>query len=156
MENWKNVLQEKLPYLGHRNWIVITDMAYPLQTNPGIITLYATEPYEKVVANVTEMIQKAPHVFAHVYQDLEQQSITEELCPGWTDYKEKLSSAIDLTDIQYIPHEELIYKLDEVSKLYQTVIIKTGLSIPYTSTFFELDCKYWDADREKAIRDALK
>ena len=30
-DNWQTVLQEKLPLLGHRNWIVITDMAYPLQ-----------------------------------------------------------------------------------------------------------------------------
>ena len=29
--NWQTVLQDKLPLLGHRNWIVITDMAYPLQ-----------------------------------------------------------------------------------------------------------------------------
>lgn len=29
--DWKESLQEKLPLLGHRNWIVVTDMAYPLQ-----------------------------------------------------------------------------------------------------------------------------
>lgn len=29
--DWQSKLQEKLPLLGHRNWIVITDMAYPLQ-----------------------------------------------------------------------------------------------------------------------------
>ena len=43
--NWQTVLQDKLPLLGHRNWIVITDMAYPLQTREGITTLYANEPY---------------------------------------------------------------------------------------------------------------
>lgn len=40
---WQTVLQEKLPLLGHRNWIVITDMAYPLQTKEGITTLYTSE-----------------------------------------------------------------------------------------------------------------
>lgn len=41
--NWQTILQEKLPLLGHRNWVVITDMAYPLQAKDGITTLYATE-----------------------------------------------------------------------------------------------------------------
>ena len=45
-----------------------------------------------------------------------------------------------------------ILRLDEVSRLYRVVVIKSGLTIPYTSLFFELDCRYWDADREAAIR----
>lgn len=149
---WKAELQEKLPLLGHRNWIVVTDMAYPLQTQAGITTLYAREPYGQVVAGVAEMIGNAPHVFAHVYQDKEQLALSEELCPGWTKYKEELGRAVNLKEAVYLPHEELIQKLDSVSKLYQVVIIKTGLTIPYTSTFFELDCNYWDARREEAIR----
>lgn len=149
---WKAELQEKLPLLGHRNWIVITDMAYPLQTQSGITTLYADEPYAQVVAGVAEMIKSVPHTFAHIYQDKEQLALSEELCPGWTEYKEDLERAVDLKEVAYLPHEELIQKLDSVSKLYQVIIIKTGLTIPYTSTFFELDCKYWDAGREEAIR----
>ena len=43
--DWKTFLKEELPLLGHRNWIVVTDMAYPLQTNPGIKTIFAAEPF---------------------------------------------------------------------------------------------------------------
>ena len=83
MQDWKTTLEEKLPLLGHRNWIVITDMAYPLQSNPGITTLMATESYHEVIAKVNEMIGKAPHVFAHIYQDSEQERLSEQLAPGW-------------------------------------------------------------------------
>ena len=54
--------------------------------------------------------------------------------------------------IKNLGHEDLILRLDEVSRLYRVVVIKSGLTIPYTSLFFELDCRYWDADREAAIR----
>ena len=151
--DWKTTLKEQMPRLGHRNWIVVTDMAYPLQTNPGITTLYADEPYQEVVAYVDGMIKDAPHVFAHIYQDQEQQALSEELAPGWDDYKEKLSQVLDLSDVQLVPHEELIVRLDEVSNLCRIIIIKTSLTIPYTSTFFELDCGYWDGEREKKIRE---
>lgn len=152
MENWKTLLEEKLPLLGHRNWIVVTDMAYPLQTNPGITTLMASEKYEEVIATVNDMISKAPHVFAHIYQDKEQERLSEALAPGWDSYKASLAGALDLDDVQMMNHEDLIRKLDEAAELYQVVIIKTGMTIPYTSTFFELDCKYWDAQREAKIR----
>jgi hypothetical protein len=37
---WKKDLSEQLPLLGHRNWVVVADSAYPLQTAPGIETIY--------------------------------------------------------------------------------------------------------------------
>ena len=54
--------------------------------------------------------------------------------------------------IKHLRHRVLILRLYEVSRLYRVVVIKSGLTIPYTSLFFELDCRYWDADREAAIR----
>lgn len=152
MEDWKTVLKEKLPLLGHRNWIVVTDMAYPLQSHDGITTLYAQEDYAQVVKQVSDMISEAPHVYAHIYLDKEQEKLSEELAKGWNTYKEQLDKALDLKEVQYVPHEELIRKLDEVSNLFEVVIIKTSLTIPYTTAFFELDCQYWDAEHEAAIR----
>ena len=149
---WAQQLEELLPLLGHRNWIVVTDMAYPLQTNPGITTLFAPEGYEQVVETVSSMIRRAPHVFAHVYQDQEQQRLSEQLAPGWDDYKASISKALADDEVTLVPHEELIVRLDKVSSLCRVVIIKTPLTLPYTSTFFELDCGYWDAEREAAIR----
>ncbi len=142
-----------MPLLGHRNWIVVTDMAYPLQTNPGIDTFYAPEPYAEVVGTVARMLSEAPHVSPHIYQDTEQLAMSESLCDGWNDYRRSLAAALDMGEVVYLPHEDLIRRLDEVSSLCKVVIIKTSLTIPYTSTFFELDCGYWDACREKAIRD---
>ena len=151
--DWKESLQEKLPLLGHRNWIVVTDMAYPLQADPGIITLYAPDTFGNVAAFVMDRIRRSEHVFAHIYQDREQLALTEELCPGVTAYRNSLSKVLDGSEkVTFLPHEELISKLDSVSKLYQVVVIKTALTLPYTSIFFELDCKYWGAVREVTVR----
>jgi hypothetical protein len=37
--SWQTKLEQELPLLGHRNWIVIADSAYPWQTAPGIETI---------------------------------------------------------------------------------------------------------------------
>ena len=152
--NWKSILSEKLPLLGHRNWIVVTDMAYPLQSNPGVTTLFVNEDFSEVVGYVSQLIASAPHVFAHTYLDQEQHAMSEELCPGWNKYTTSLSRALDIKEITFVPHEDLIHKLDKVSSMFNAIIIKTPLTLPYTSVFFELDCAYWDADREREIRSA--
>lgn len=152
MSTWKTILKEKLPLLGHRNWIVVTDMAYPLQSNPGVQTLFAEESFNEVVGCVSKMIEDAPHIFAHTYLDEEQHSMSETLCKGWDKYNSDLGSALDKSKVVFMLHEDIIRKLDEVSKLFNVIIIKTSLTIPYSSVFFELDCAYWDSNREAAIR----
>ncbi|GHT23543.1 hypothetical protein AGMMS4957_15230 [Bacteroidia bacterium] len=57
--NYKEELKEILPFLGHRNWIVVTDMAYPLQTAQGIKTLYTNESYMDVLSFAFNEIEKA-------------------------------------------------------------------------------------------------
>ncbi|MDO4950215.1 MAG: RbsD/FucU domain-containing protein [Bacteroidales bacterium] len=153
--DWKAELTAKLPYLGHRNWIVITDMAYPLQSGSGITTLYADEPYEQVLKQVKQMIDAAPHVFAHTYCDKELGLIPEADMPGVTAFREK-AAQIYGNEVVPIPHEQLIARLDEAGKLFNVVIVKTPLTMAYTSTFFELDCNYWSADRQQRLDDAMK
>ena len=51
-ENWRTQLAQSLPVLGHRNFIVIADSAYPLQSNPGIKTIYTGEKQIDVVKAV--------------------------------------------------------------------------------------------------------
>ena len=152
MKNWKESLKEQLPLLGHRNWIVITDMAYPLQSNPGIVTLYAPEAYQDVVRDVNQLVQEAPHVRPNIYLDEEQKKMSEGLCEGWDAYRKNLADALQLEDVKYILHEDLIARLDEVSKVFNVVIIKTPLTIPYSSVFFELNCGYWGDANEKELR----
>ena len=36
---WRATLDERLPLLGHRNWIVVADAAYPWQASAGIETI---------------------------------------------------------------------------------------------------------------------
>ncbi len=36
---WTQAFGQQLALMGHRNWIVIADAAYPLQNAPGILTL---------------------------------------------------------------------------------------------------------------------
>jgi hypothetical protein len=141
--SWKDELKAEIPLLGHRNWIVVTDMAYPLQTQPGIKTVYTNEAYMDILDFVYREIEKAPHIKAAVYQDKELLYLDEKDVSGIDALRGQMKLLFG-DRRTFIPHEELIGRLDEVSRKFNVVILKSNLTLPYTSTFFELECKYWN------------
>ena len=54
-----------------------------------------------------------------------------------------------------LPHEEIIALLDEAGRTFRIVLLKTTLALPYTSVFVRLDCGYWSAEAEAALRAAI-
>jgi D-ribose pyranose/furanose isomerase RbsD len=153
--SWQDELNEELPLLGHRNWIVITDMAYPLQTQPGIKTLFADESYVDILKHVYNELEKAPHVKPVIYQDKELSFLSDKDAQGIDALKKEMKNLLG-NQVYSVPHEELIARLDEVSKMFHVIIIKSNLTIPYTSTFFELDCAYWGSSSQQALDGRMK
>src|ERR1700726_3059469 len=79
---WREILEERLPYYGHRNWIVIADSAYPLQSAPGIETIVSTENQTDTVRHVLDVLSKARHVRPVAYTDLELKHVPEAEAAG--------------------------------------------------------------------------
>ncbi|MDR0756565.1 MAG: hypothetical protein LBF85_01815 [Tannerella sp.] len=151
---WKDALKAEIPLLGHRNWIVVTDMAYPLQTQPGIKTVHTGEAYMDVLDFVYREIEKAPHVKAAIYQDKELLYLDEKDVAGIDALRGQMKTLLG-ENRTFVLHDRLIDRLDEVSRKFNVVILKTALTVPYTSTFFELDCNYWDSTGENVLRQAI-
>jgi hypothetical protein len=54
-----------------------------------------------------------------------------------------------------MPHERVIANIDEASRQFHVLVLKTRMAIPYTSVFIRLDCKYWSADAEARLRSRI-
>ena len=70
-------------------------------------------------------------------------------------YRQSLGSLLGKTGAQSLPHEEIISKLDDAGKMFHILVLKTTMTIPYTSVFIRLDCGYWTDDAEKRLREAM-
>ncbi len=152
---WRRTLETELPLLGHRNWIVVTDSAYPLQTAPGIETIRADADQTAVVQAVIEALAKTRHVKPVIHTDAELPFVAEADAPGVTTYREKLARILEDQPVSNLPHKEIIRRLDEAGKTFKILLIKTPLALPYTSVFFELECGYWNSAAEQRLRAAL-
>lgn len=153
--NWKKQFQEILPMLGHRNWILIVDKAYPMQSAEGIQTIYTGEKMMSVLKHVLKSINNERHTRPICYTDKEFLFMRDDLSRGAESLKAAISQLLSKQELQCIPHDEVFAKLDAASKLFQVIVLKTDCMIPYSSVFIELDCGYWSADRENTLRERI-
>jgi RbsD / FucU transport protein family len=154
--DWRQKLEKELPLLGHRNWIVVADSAYPWQTSPGIETIYTDDDQLEVVKAVLKTLEKAKHVTPTIYTDAELSHIPEQDAKGISKYRDKLKKLLEEKQVQSLPHEQIIGKLDQTGKTFHVLLLKTKMTLPYTSVFQQLDCGYWNAESEQKLREAMK
>lgn len=153
--DWKQVLRERLPLYGHRNWIVVADSAYPAQTGGSIETIVSNANQVEVVKQVLESISASKHVRPLVYVDKELPFVDEKAAPGVLSYRQQLAELLKGQDQHPLLHEQIISKLDQVSHNFRVLIIKTNMAIPYTSVFLELRASYWSDENERKLRTAM-
>jgi L-fucose mutarotase/ribose pyranase (RbsD/FucU family) len=153
--DWERELHTLLPLYGHRNWIVVADSAYPAQSKPGIETIVSGSGQIEVTRKVLDVINASRHVRANVYIDKELEHVSEADAPGVARYRKQLDELLAGANKIPMLHEQIIAKLDQVSQVFRVLIVKTDLTIPYTTVFFELGCAYWPGDAEDRMRKAM-
>ena len=92
--DWQTRLGQILPLLGHRNWIMIVDSAYPLQSSAGVETLETNTDQLEVIRKVLGAIDSSIHVRPIVYMDAELPFVPEKDAPGVTAYREEIKTAL--------------------------------------------------------------
>ncbi len=151
-EDWRKAVADCVPLYGHRNWIAVVDSAYPAQSRRGIETIVADADQADAVKAVLQALAGSRHVRPIVYTDAELAFVNEQDAPGVTAYRKHLAEALGDHPATSLIHEQIIHKLDEAAQTFQVLIVKTNMTIPYTSVFFQLDCKYWSAEAEQRLR----
>src|SRR5215475_5248470 len=139
-QSWQAHLKDELSLMGHRNWILIVDSAYPEQVGPGIETVETNADQLDVVRTVLTTMKSF---------------IPDQTAPGISAYRAQLASIFHDYKVQSRLHQSLIDEVAKDGALYHVLVLKTQLAVPYTSVFIHLDCKYWSADNERDLRAAM-
>ena len=152
---WQTTVDQDMPLLGHRNWILIVDSAYPLQSSPGVETVETNADQLEVVRYVMGDINKSIHVRPDIFMDAELPYVQEEDAPGTSAYRDAIAKLLDGQNIQSELHEKLIEDIDRAGQLVHVLVLKTRLAVPYSSVFIRLNCKYWGDDAEERLRSKM-
>lgn len=152
---WKTKLAAELPLLGHRNWILIVDSAYPLQSSPGVETIDTRASMTDVLPYVLKTINSSIHVRPDIYMDAELPFVPNQDAPGASEYREQIGRILRGYPIQSVLHDKIIGDIGRTGVQFHVLVLKTNLTIPYTSVFIQLNCKYWSNDAEKRMREKM-
>ncbi len=153
--SWEEKLAQELPALGHRNWIVVADSAFPLQISPGIEVVVSGQDHFSVLEDVLKAIDRSRHIRPKIYLDKELSFVTEDLAAGIDACRSRLDGLLAGREATPVLHEELIARLDQAGRTFRILMIKTNLDLPYTSVFMELDCGYWSPENEARMREKM-
>lgn len=153
---WRQQLDRELPLLGHRNWILVVDKAFPMQTSPGMEVINTDERLLTVLRYTLQKINESTHVKPIIYTDKEIGYITESQSPGVGAYKSQLKDVLGNAGVQSLLHDSVFVRMDASSKLFKILVLKTNETLAYSSVFLQLDCAYWNAEKEGHLREAMK
>lgn len=145
----------EMPLLGHRNWIVIADSAYPCQTRAGIGTIATNQDQLALVQNILGQVDHARHVRARVFLDAELPHVAEADAPGISAYRAKLDGLLKGRPVESVPHEQIISMLNQAGEEFRILIVKSNMTLPYTSVFVRLECGYWRDGAEQRLRQSM-
>lgn len=154
--DWKQQLFNEIPLMGHRNWILVVDKAFPSQTANGITTIDTHEDLLPVLKFTLAQIDSCTHVRPIIYTDKELNFISVDQVPDIELFRTSLARLIGKSSPQVLLHDSVFTRIDKASKLFNVLILKTNQVIPYSSVFLQLDCKYWTGEKEKQLRLTMK
>jgi hypothetical protein len=153
--DWHSAVNQKLPLMGHRNWVLIVDSAFPLYSSPGVDVVETNADELEVTKYVLGALDQSIHVRPDVLMDAELKYVPEADAPGVTSFRAEIGKVLAGRPVDSLPHEKLLAELDQASKVYRVLVLKTRTAVPYTSVFLRLNCKYWGDDAEKRMRQKM-
>lgn len=155
-QSWRQKVREELPLLGDRNWVLVVDSAYPLESAPGIVTVETGDSQLDVVRGVLDEIHASIHVRPVVFMDAELPFVPEAEAPGVSQYRAQIASLLHGLPVHSLLHAQSLADIAEAAKTFRILVLKTNMTIPYTSLFIRLDCKYWSAEAESRLRTRME
>ena len=149
-------MRNELGYLGARNWIVVAEAAFPIQSRRGLRVIRIDGDIPNVVDGVEQIIEEKYHVKPRIYTTTEIDHVDYDYAPGIKNYRKELDEALHGREAVRLDNSMLMRMLNDTSKTYRVLVIKTRTALPYSSVFMELGSGYWDAESESVLRTEIE
>ncbi len=152
---WQDKLAHEMPMMGEQNWIVVADSAYPLPSAPGMEVVVTGESQTELLTAVLNMVAKAPNVSPEFWTEAELPLVPEQDANGISAYRAQLAGLLAGGKAQALTRDHMLAKMEDASRSYHVLVLKSTMTLPYTAVFIQLDTRYWSANAERRLRAAM-
>ena len=153
---WKDQLHSNLAVLGARNWIVIAESSFPSYAGNGVKTIVVDQPSDIVFGQVLDSLEMEGHVQPRIMVSSELSKISEDYAPGIKRYRDKVAKLLPGRMHFELPNRIINGQVEDATKMFNVLVIKTATAIPYSNIYIELDSGYWSSESETALRTKLE
>jgi D-ribose pyranose/furanose isomerase RbsD len=155
-EGWRGELAMQASQLGYRNWIVIAEASFPAHSRPGVRQINANEEIPVVLDEVLRTLEQTEHVTPRVYVARELRAVENDYAPGIDEFRKELLTAMHAHEATELEQQSLFTLVEDATKSFEVLVIRTTTALPYTSVFLELQPGYWSAESESHLREQLE
>lgn len=152
---WESRVDAEVRALGYRNWIVVGDAAFPVHSRRGVKTLVIDDEIPEVLSGVLNTLERVQNVTPRLHVSRELRHVPNDRAPGMDEYRRFLESETRGYPIREMEHRSLSLLLEDSSKSFAVLVLKTKTALPYSSVFIELDSGYWDSESEQLLRKSI-
>ena len=131
-------LAREVQALRKRNWIVIADQSFPLHTRRGVRTLLVDKEIPEVLSGVIKVLESEKEVTPVFYRTRELAFVENDSAPGIDVYRYAITQDLKGYDVREYLYQYLSVELEDDSKTFGVLVIKTKTDLPYSAIFIEL------------------
>ena len=153
--SWKESLQSAVADLGAKNWIVVTEKAFPIPEAEGVQVVHADAELPEALLEVFDSIESEGHIWPRIYNLREFKHLEEDYAPGVGKLRTQKEQVFAGRKMQEITARTANLIFLAAVKKYRVLIVKTESAYPYSSVYMELDSGYWNGVSEDALRAAM-
>ena len=155
-DGWRDALMMQTAQLGYRNWIVVAEASFPAHSRPGVRQINADAEIPAVVDEVLRTLERTEQVTPNVFVAREMRVVENDYAPGIDEFRKQLHSALHSRETTELEQQSLLTLMEDATKSFEVLVIRTKTALPYTSVFMELQPGYWNADSEDRLRDRIE
>ena len=153
---WRDALMMQTAHLGYRNWIVVAEASFPAHSRPGVRQITADEEIPVVVDEVLRTLERTEHVTPNVFVAREMRVVENDYAPGIDEFRKQLQTALHARETTELEQQSLLTLMEDATKSFEVLVIRTNTALPYTSVFMELQPGYWNGDSEDRLRERIE
>ncbi len=152
---WKEAVNRQVGQLGYRNWVIVAEASFPAHSRQGFRQVTADVDVPEAVDYVLNALEQTQHVRPRVYLPREQRSVENDFAPGIDVMRKRIHDSLHGHETTELEQQSLLTLLEDASRSFDVLVIRTHTALPYSSVFLELQPGYWDADSENRLRDRM-
>lgn len=154
--SWQGAVNRQASQLGYRNWIIIAEASFPAHNRPGFRQVNASAEVPEALDYVLNTLEKTEHVRPRVYLPRELRSVENDFAPGIDELRKRIHASLHGHEANELDQQSLLTLLEDASRNFDVLVVRTPTALPYSSVFLELQPGYWDAESETRLRERIQ